>query len=594
MTHSTSFEKPIYYFLFPTFNRLIQHTAVIISSGTLNQKKILSLHMLSSNSTTTTIATIETTMSEPRKKKKYNRASAFVVTLVLGLTGFGYYLDPEGELARELLQNATGIRINTYTSKNVQVPLSETPKHNDSVGASKNVGEDDEAAKRLKYAELRIAVRMNEAEQIKSILKKYPEFGHRKSANGWLLLHEAAKHGLTESVRALVEVGNININTRAEDDGKLGALDIARRSLQDHNHPTVVYLKENGAVFFDPLLVDLKIATYANDIHGVENILKTRPDLVTQADENGRVVLHDASIAGLVNIVQVLVEQGKADVNARTGLKGDGDSVLALAKTYLKDDANPVLSYLISVGAKDIVKESQPREDNVSQPREDNLDSIDSTHSLENINSLAQILEANPDFVEIKDENGFSILHEAAAFGKLDIVKYIIENTGADINARVGMDHDGPNALFLAKSFLSEDHQVIQYLVSMGAEALDEDKLVFTDGTTYLPSALLDATLQNDHETMLHIFKHRPEWVDRRDNNGWSALHEASRAGQVDTVKLLVEVGNADVNARTSPSSDGGSVLYHAMRQLGSEHPTVQYLREAGAKHIAPGDEKDL
>ena len=224
------------------------------------------------------------------------------------------------------------------------------------------------------------------------------------------------------------------------------------------------------------------------------------------------------------------------------------------------------------------------------------MDSIDSTHILEtnDINSLARVLEANPDFVEIKDENGFSIFHEAAAFGKLDIVKYIVENTRADINARVGMDHNGPNALFLAKSFLSEDHPVIQYLVSMGAEALDGDKLVFTDGTTYLPSALLDATLQNDHETMLHIFKHKPEWVDRRDSNGWSALHEASRAGQVDTVKLLVEGGNADVNARTSPSSDGGSVLYHAISQLGSEHPVVQYLREAGAKHIAPGDEKDL
>jgi len=531
-------------------------------------------------------------MSEPKKKKK-NWAFVVVVTLVVGLTGFGYYLDPQGELARELLQNAMAGILITNTNKNLQVSLSETSKHNASGDASdaKNAG-DDEAAKRLKYAELRIAVGHNEAEQIKSILKKYPEFVHQKNAKtGWLLFHEAAKHGLTESVRALVEVGNININTRApadEDDGQLGALDIAQRSLQDPYHPTIVYLKGKGAVFLDPLLSDLKMASYANDIHGVENILKTHPDLVTKADENGWVVIHEASIAGLVDIVQVLVEQGKADVNARTGPKGDGDSVLALAKTYLKDDAHPVLSYLISVGAKDIVNESQPREDN--------LDSIDSAHILKrnDLNSLARVLEVNPDFIEIKDENGFSILHEAAAFGKLDIVKYIVENTRADLNARMGLDHDGPTALLLAKSFLSEDHPVIEYLVSMGAEALDEDKLVFKDGTTYLPSTLLDATLQNDHQAMLHIFKRKPEWVDRRDSNGWSALHEASRAGQVDTVKLLVEVGNADVNARTSPHSDGGSVLYHAISHLGSEHPVVHYLREAGAKHIAPGDEKDL
>jgi len=52
--------------------------------------------VLYSNFATTTIATIETAMSEPKKKKKNWAFVVVLVTLVVGgLTGFGYYLDPQ-------------------------------------------------------------------------------------------------------------------------------------------------------------------------------------------------------------------------------------------------------------------------------------------------------------------------------------------------------------------------------------------------------------------------------------------------------------------------------------------------------------------
>ena len=261
---------------------------------------------------------------------------------------------------------------------------------------------------------------------------------------------------------------------------------------------------------------------------------------------------------------------------------------------FMTNDAHPVVTNLISGGAKDIIDES-PEEDDDNEDDDDNEEDADSKHILKtlDIETLRRpIIKANPKFAETQDENGFNTLHEAAAHGHADTVKYLVENAIVDVNARIGLDNDGPNALFLAKQFLDKDHLVIQYLESHGAEALDEDKLAFKDGVIFYPSTLVKVVLSNNREAMLHILKHKPEWVHRRDNNGWNALHEAARAGKPDAVRFLIESGRADVNARTSRDADGGSVLYHALENLGSDHPVVEYLLKTGAKNIAPGDEE--
>ena len=74
--------------------------------------------------------------------------------------------------------------------------------------------------------------------------------------------------------------------------------------------------------------------------------------------------------------------------------------------------------------------------------------------------------------------------------------------------------------------------------------------------------------------------------INMKDANGWTALHEAGRAGHHEVVKYLHQNG-ADINARTGFGS-GGSVMWWAKRSLDADHPVIKYLEEAGALDVGP------
>jgi len=103
------------------------------------------------------------------------------------------------------------------------------------------------------------------------------------------------------------------------------------------------------------------------------------------------------------------------------------------------------------------------------------------------------------------------------------------------------------------------------------------------------PNDVLIAARYNDVSTLSNILHHKPEWASYRDENGWQALHEATRAGHIDAVQILVEKGHADVNARTGKHTDGGSVLWWAdLVSIPADSLVVVYLVERGALIIPP------
>ena len=112
--------------------------------------------------------------------------------------------------------------------------------------------------------------------------------------------------------------------------------------------------------------------------------------------------------------------------------------------------------------------------------------------------------------------------------------------------------------------------------------ALDEAK-------TAKMEALREAAGEGDAEAMAKLLldPNSIELIHARDENDWQLIHEAVRAGDLDSVKLLIRMG-ADLS---SVVSAGGSVLWVAKYYLDADHEVIQHLIDIGAPDIEPIEE---
>ena len=83
-----------------------------------------------------------------------------------------------------------------------------------------------------------------------------------------------------------------------------------------------------------------------------------------------------------------------------------------------------------------------------------------------NLERIEEMLSVNSaEIIHSKDENQWQPIHEAARGGHLDVLKYLID-MGADIGSKTS---NGGTPLWWARKVLDEDHEVVQYLLGIGA-----------------------------------------------------------------------------------------------------------------------------
>jgi len=119
----------------------------------------------------------------------------------------------------------------------------------------------------------------------------------------------------------------------------------------------------------------------------------------------------------------------------------------------------------------------------------------------------------------------------------------------------------------------------------------EEDKLaqVKDPAPVYALGDLRDAILfKKDIVKLKAVIQQNPSLVHHRDAHGWEAIHEAVRDGNLDTVKILLNEGGANIDARVGSTGQGGSALWLAKKNRDASHPLVVYLLERGAQSIAP------
>ncbi|GFH53809.1 hypothetical protein CTEN210_10285 [Chaetoceros tenuissimus] len=511
-----------------------------------------------------------------------SKAVAVLALTSLGL--FGFYLDPKGEIFQEL----TGIKLKADTSSSTTTTSNFRATNNVSqepvasidteVSSPQEEAESEQQQQQeeeiiqtetFQLKQLRVAVGTSDIQTIQEILSNHPEWTQITDHNGYTIFHEAVSHGLVEAADALLTYGKVDIQQPIEILDKndevvsyMSPLDIARRSLKNEEHPMVTYLKEKGVKPLRPNWIDVKSALYAKDVKEVERILDVNPSLVLESDENGWTILHEAAVT----------------VNS-------GQSVLSLVLALLEDEEHPVVQYLISKGAKK-VDPAPKQDDGPARSLTDMLNKND-------LGAIAQVFHQDPARLSQKDHNGWSILHEAVVRGKLDFIRYFVEVVKIDPKTNIGNENgDGPNSMFLAKTFLSENHPVTEYLRALGVEDARDISIpgLNNDDSTLVPKDVLNAALKNDIDTLKHILQARPHWSRRIDHNDYNVLHEVARVGNVDVAKILLEHGQVNVNARTN-GGRGGTALYLAIQTHGEDHPMSQFLVSRGGEYIGPSEE---
>jgi prolyl 4-hydroxylase len=93
------------------------------------------------------------------------------------------------------------------------------------------------------------------------------------------------------------------------------------------------------------------------------------------------------------------------------------------------------------------------------------------TGDIERLHNLAKKDKAA---LRRKDVNGWHPIHEAARSGQTEVVKILLAH-GENKDARTGHSSKGESVLNLALAHLDEDHDLVQYLRSIGASDYEQE-----------------------------------------------------------------------------------------------------------------------
>jgi ankyrin repeat protein len=301
---------------------------------------------------------------------------------------------------------------------------------------------------------------------------------------------------------------------------------------------------------------------------------------VNAQNKNGNTALITASHHGHLEVVKFLLENPtqKANVNAANN---DGITALMQASEYghlkiveflfsnsvsrylyldinaFEKFGNTCLIYASMKGHKEIVTFLLAKGANVNATGKTGKTALifasDGGHP-----DTVKILVENNALVDALTDTGSTALMYASKKGNLEVVKYLVENPKQKANIEL-IDKDGKNALAIAEEAKKQD--VVDYLKGI----INKRKPVSPPPPAPAPAVEIKKSNAN---------------INAVDANGDTALMRASRDGDIEKVKSLVEQ-KADVNLFNDKNFHNS--LKYAIK--GGHLEVVRYLiEEAKAK----------
>ena len=190
-------------------------------------------------------------------------------------------------------------------------------------------------------------------------------------------------------------------------------------------------------------------------------------------------------------------------------------------------------------------------------------DSIHKAASKGDVERVKELLEADPSLVNQDDQHEWRPIFHAGLWKHYDVVELLIDR-GADLSA-----HDGYAMHYVGE--VPDNKQVVELLVRYGA--LD----AHAEPGSEVSRQFIYAVFLANENRVAALWKAHSDLVHERYARGDTALHHASRNGDLGVVRILVE-GGTDVDAM---STEGHFPLYCAAGHGHAE--TTEYLLEQGA-----------
>jgi ankyrin repeat protein/L-ascorbate metabolism protein UlaG (beta-lactamase superfamily) len=194
------------------------------------------------------------------------------------------------------------------------------------------------------------------------------------------------------------------------------------------------------------------------------------------------------------------------------------------------------------------------------------------------LQKVQELVKADPDMVNLKDNSGRTPLHWAARNDHLNVVKFLVKN-GADVNAE---DKRGIIPLYYSV-WLGENYEIAECLVNSGADInskRNSQSLLFLasrDGKEKIAELLVkkgadlnqqDAvgktplyiSVEQKYHNIVELLLNNGAKIFIKDNFGRTPLHQSAIEGYIQIATLLLASG-ADVNEQDNA---GKTPLYYA------------------------------
>ena len=419
---------------------------------------------------------------------------------------------------------------------------------------------------------LHLAVERRNESMVNLLLKRNPNLIGIQNKNGETALHLAAKEGnegmvnlLLERDPDLIDIQNKNKETALHLAARKGNEKLVKLLLERDYNLIDIQNKNKETV--------LHLAAREENESMVNLLLERNPNLINIQNNEGETVLHLATRKKDESMINLLLEQDPNLVNIQNN---ERETALHLAAREGNESmVNLLLKYHSSLAN---IQDGNGRTAlHIA---------VGTGTGNENIAKLLLTLTRGPDFVNIQDKDGKTALHLAVGAGNGYIVPLLLSfNPTLNIQDKKGRTvlHEavieGVIAYSIVASLLEQDPNLVSIQGRDGTTAFDiasakrDESIInllrnfnpeFNIQNRFIRTALHEAARAGDAHTIKLLLKHHSNLVNIQDKNGYTVLHEAVEWGYENIVKLLLKRHSSLVNIQ---DKNGYTALHLAARR---------------------------